>query len=70
MRRTLKGKGKEAGCQKRGINLGFVQVMASPFSRVEERRAQWRQTLWGRADSAGSLSFEEEWASVKVQPQC
>lgn len=43
----MKGKGEEAGCQRRGVDLGFVQAMASPFSRVAERGAQWRQTLRG-----------------------
>lgn len=53
-------------------DLGFIQVIcwASPFSRGGREELSGDKHEAGRADSAGSLSFDEDRALIKVRQPC
>lgn len=60
----MKGKGEEAGCQRRGVDLGLVQAMASPFSRGGRERSSVETNITG-----AELTLQDHCHLMKIGPQ-
>lgn len=71
-RATLKEKGDEAGCQRPASRFGLHPGDLSGFSFQQGGREELSGDKHeaGRADSAGSLSFDEDRALIKVRQPC